>query len=318
MEAEFREVADANLIVLDAKGNLGPSLILRVVNAMRRMRVDIVQPFLTPATFYSLLSALICNTSVKIITERASDGRKDTGLGYNSYLRAENILSRFADLAVANSKAGAEFLMRRGFKPERVKVIYNGLNLDRLAVNDNDVAQVRRELDVPIGGKVVGMVTRMFPQKRHDIFLKAASIIVDEIPETRFVLIGDGPLRSSLEVMARELGIAAKVAFLGEQRSVAPYISAFDIVVLLSDAEGCSNSILEAMALAKPVVATDVGGNGELIESGKTGFLVPPGNAKEVANAVITLLKNLEFGVAEMVRRYESLYEETLKAKGVW
>jgi glycosyltransferase involved in cell wall biosynthesis len=329
MEAEFRDVPGLKLISLRRSGRLDDlACLFRVASIIRKEKVDVIQPFLTPATFCGVLAALLCGTPVKIVTERVSAGRTNTSSGYRLYLKVENILSRCADWAVANSKAGAEFLIQRGINPKRVRVIYNGLNLDRLAAGQAEIEQVRRKLNVPPGGKVVGMMARMFPQKRHDIFLKAAAIVSAEIPETRFALLGDGPLRDSLEDLSRELGIASKVAFLGEQQVIAPYLSAFDVAALISEAEGCSNSILEAMAIGKPVVATDVGGNRELVAQGETGILVSI-NERTVAEAILSLIKNraqadalghggknavaARFGVGTMVTEYQALYEETLK-----
>jgi glycosyltransferase involved in cell wall biosynthesis len=331
MEEEFKQVPGLKLICLkrnnrlDVLGNL-----LRVARIIRREKANVVQPFLTPATFYGLLAAMVSGTPVKIVTERASAGRSKTGFGYRLYLKAEDMLSRRADWAVANSKAGAEFLVQRGINVARVKVIYNGLNLDRLTASQESIEQVRRRLNVPPGGKVVGMMARMFPQKRHDIFLRAAAIVSAEIPETRFALVGDGPLKDSLEALSRELGIASRVTFLGEQRDVAPYVSAFDIATHISEAEGCSNSILEAMALGKPVVATDVGGNRELIDNGETGILVPM-DENAAAKAIIYLIydhdaalkiaqkamnKSLnDFSMTNMVKQYESLCEQALRKR---
>jgi glycosyltransferase involved in cell wall biosynthesis len=171
----------------------------------------------------------------------------------------------------------------------------------------------------------------MFPQKRHDVFLKAARIVSATAPGARFALVGDGPLRSYLENLSQELGIASKVSFFGEQREVGAYISAFDIAILTSEAEGCSNSVLEAMALAKPVVATDVGGNRELVSHGESGFLVPAGDAEAIAQAILYLVRNSEvaramghrarervitrFSVERMVQQYQTLYEQTLGEK---
>jgi glycosyltransferase involved in cell wall biosynthesis len=174
-------------------------------------------------------------------------------------------------------------------------------------------------------------MARLFPQKRHDIFMKAAAIISQAVPDTRFAIVGDGPLRSHLETMSQELGLDGKAFFLGEQQEVGAYLSAFDVAVLTSETEGCSNSLLEAMALGKPVVATDVGGNQELVSHGETGLLVRSGSAESVAWAVIDLIRNPEvaktmgnkgkekilnqFSSEKMVHQYQALYEETLSAK---
>ena len=172
-------------------------------------------------------------------------------------------------------------------------------------------------------------MARLFPAKNHAIFLRTAAIINQAMPDTRFALVGDGPLRSYLENLSQELGLASKAIFFGEQRDVGTYLSAFDIAVLTSEAEGCSNYLLEAMALGKPVVATDVGGNREVVQHSETGLLIPPGNAEALAKAIIALLQDPEaaramgqrgrdrvvtqFSVESMVQQYQDIYEDTLR-----
>lgn len=331
MDEEFRAVPGLQVISLERKGKYDFLCLLEICRILRGMEVEVVQPFLTPATFFGLLPALWSRTPVKIVTERASRGNKSTGIGYRLYLKVEDFLSRFADWSVSNSQAGQEYLIKRGIDPSRIKVIYNGINLSRLTHDEESVRQVRQRLGVPSGGKVVGMIARLFPVKNHSMFLQAAALINKAIPETRFAIVGDGPLRSSLEALSKNLGLGSKVVFFGEQRDVGTFLCAFDIAALTSDTEGCSNSLLEAMALGKPVVATDVGGNRELIHQGKTGLLVPPGNIQAFAEAVLRLIKNPDmaqtmgqkardtvatrFDLTNMVHQYESLYEKTVKAK---
>jgi glycosyltransferase involved in cell wall biosynthesis len=331
MEADFRAVPDLELISLERKGKTDLLFPFRMASMIRQIRADVVQPFLTPATFYTLLPALLCRTPVKIVTERVSAGRTATGSGYRLYLKMEDLLSQFADWAVSNSKAGEDFLIQRGINPNRVRVIYNGLDLSRLVTTRESVERVRQRLDIPPHGRVIGMMARLSSQKRHDTFLRAAAVINTVAPDTRYAIVGEGPLRGPLEKLSQELGMAAEVTFFGEQREVGPYVSAFDIAVLLSEAEGCSNSVLEAMALGKPVVATDVGGNRELVEHGTTGFLVPPGDVQAAAEAVLNLIRDTaaassmgqkareviasRFSVGGMVEQYQALYDKTLAGK---
>jgi glycosyltransferase involved in cell wall biosynthesis len=316
---------------LERKGKSDFLYVFKVLRLLRRLEADVVQPFLTPATFYGLIPALLSHTPVKIVTERSGIGLRNAPLGYRLYLRAEDFLTRYADIVVANSEAGREYLIKRGIAPERVKVIYNGLNVTRLNSNGKDVERIRQALGLPTGGQVVGIMARLFPVKRHDIFLQAAALVNQAIPETRFAIVGDGPWRSYLEALSQKLGLESKVAFLGEQREVGPYLAAFDVAALTSETEGCSNSVLEAMAVGKPVVATDVGGNRELIDNGETGFLVPFGDPKALSEAIIRLLRDPvlarmigerakertihRFSLENMVNQYESLYETALKQR---
>ena len=332
MEAEFQEVPGLEFISLQRKGKYDLLCLFRIIGIIHRMKVDVVQPFLTPATFFGLLPALLCRVPVKIVTERLGPHRTGAGLGYHLYLKAEDVLSRFADWVIPNSEAGRKYLIQRGINPARIRVIYNGINLSRLSANKEGVEQVKQKLGVPLEGKVVGVMARLFPQKDHVTFLRAAAIINQTMPDTRFALVGDGPLRSYLENLSQELGLGSKTVFFGEQQDVGTYLSTFDVAVLTSEAEGCSNSLLEAMALGKPVVATDVGGNRELVHHGETGLLVPFGNDEAVAGAILSLIRDSEaaramgrrarenvasqFSLEKMVQEYQSLYEETLRQKG--
>ena len=327
--AEFRRVPGIRVISLERNGKYDFIYPIRVFRLLHRMKVDVVQPFLTPATFFGLLAAILCRTPVKIVTERLAQ-RKER-LGHRLYHKAEDLLSHFADRAVPNSEAGRKYLIERHINPSRIRVIYNGLNLSRLTYDKESMEQVRQKLGVPLEGKVVGVMARLFPQKDHVTFLRAAAVINQAMPDTRFAVLGDGPLRSYLEKLSQELGLASKIVFFGEQQDVGTYLSTFDVAVLTSEVEGCSNSLLEAMALGKPVVATDVGGNRELVHHGQTGLLVSPRNAEALADAIITLLQDSEransmgqmaqervvtqFTIEKMVHEYQSLYEETLRQR---
>ena len=191
----------------------------------------------------------------------------------------------------------------------------------------------RRQTGVPEGGKVVGILATLSPAKDHATFLRAASIVAEN-RAIRFAIIGDGPLRGELERQAKELGIADRVTFFGFQRKVADYVAACDLLVSSSrDNEGCSNSILEAMALDVPVIATDVGGNGELVQDGKTGYLIPVGNDVALAAAIGRVFNDptrtgrlaatarqmteTRFSLERMVADYEALYLRLLAQRAV-
>ncbi len=330
MEREYKKIPGSRLISLERKGKYDFLLLFKVFNLLRKMKVDVVQPFLTPATFFSLLPAFLCHTPVKIVTERNSlKARTNGGFGYHLYLKAEEFLSRFSDWAIANSEAGRECLVERGMEPGRTRTIHNGINVDNYTCDGQAVELVRQRLAPPSGGQVVGMVARMFPSKRYDNFLKAAAIVNKTAPDTRYALLGDGPLRSNLENLSQELGIASKVTFFGEQHDIVTHVAAFDIFALISETEGLSLSICEAMALGKPVLATDVGGNRELVEDGKTGFLIPREDTEALARAIVRLLQDPEmahdmgqrarekivtqFGLGRYVNEYQTLYEDTLR-----
>jgi L-malate glycosyltransferase len=333
LEQEIKNLPDIEYICLNRKNKFDLSILLDIFFLLRNKHVDIVQPFLTPVTFFVLLPAIFGHVPVKIVTERGNM-RKHPTRGYLMYLHMEDYLTRFADWIIPNSISGKDYLVTRRINPDRIKVIYNGINSQRLAPDPIKVASVRTSLKLPDNGVVIGISASLIPLKDHATFLKAAQLILRVMPQARFAILGDGPLRSNLEDMARELGIAPYVSFMGNQLEVSHYLSVFDIVCLCSEQpEGCSNAILEAMVLGKPVVATDAGGNRELVKDGETGILIPIQDKQALADAVIALIKKPElarrmgnagkemaltrFSLGRMVKDYEILYTDALKNKKV-
>ena len=331
LEPEIREIPGVQLISTNRKGKYDFLPLARMLSLLRQKKVDIIQPFLTPATFFGLLPAMISHTPVKIVTERGGGGWK-LSLGHKLYQKAEDFFTRFADWVVPNSKAGRNYLIERGINPARIKVIYNGINLERLNPEKTKVARIQSQIRLPPNGLVVGITATLTPAKDHATFLRGAKIIHQAMPQTRFAILGDGPLKPDLENMVTELGLESCVTFLGSQSDVASYIACFDIACLCSTySEGCSNATLEAMALGKPVVVTDVEGNREVVEHGNNGFLVAAHNPEELANIVLACLRQpilakeigqrarktiLErFSLARMVRDYEQLYEQAMSLK---
>ena len=328
LEGFIREVPGIEYICLNRKGKLDFSPLVSIFRLLRKYNIEVVQPFLTPATFFTLIPAIVNRTRAKIVTERAT--QRKVSLGYRFYLRMEDFLTRSADRIVPNSGAGKLFLLGRGINPARIKVIYNGINMERLKPDMNKVEHIKSGLDLPADGRIIGISASLTPPKDHATFLRAARLISQKIPEVKFALLGDGQLLPTLRDMTIELGIEDKVSFLGNQTDVSSYLAAFDIACLCSsELEGCSNAILEAMALGKPVVATDAGGNKELVQDGVSGFIVPTKDPERLAEALLTCLREPEragdmgrrgkeiilerFSLEHMVRNYETLYEEILQ-----
>jgi glycosyltransferase involved in cell wall biosynthesis len=172
---------------------------------------------------------------------------------------------------------------------------------------------------------VAGIVAALRPEKNHELFLEMARQIVRQLPAARFLIVGDGPCRSELERTCHDMGIAESVFFLGSRPDVPRLLAAMDVFVLTSHMEANPISILEAMSVGLPVVATNVGSIHEAVREGETGFLVPPGDADQLTEHVLSLLhhvpKRLAMGakarasvvqhwsVSTMVQGYEGLIE---------
>jgi len=150
--------------------------------------------------------------------------------------------------------------------------------------------EFRRRLGVSPEAPLVGIIARLVPIKDHGTFLRAAAILHRSWPDARFLIVGDGELRSALEQQARTLGLGECVHFLGWQRDLEPIYADLDLVVLSSLNEGTPVSLIEAMAAGLPVVATKVGGVPDLVAEEKTGLLVPPRDGGALSRAIETLL----------------------------
>jgi glycosyltransferase involved in cell wall biosynthesis len=328
LEKQFQAVPGLEVICLDRRHKYDPSVIWKLVSLLRRRRVDIVQPFVSPASFFGLLAGTMARTPVKIATERGGAKRLHPP-GARLYQFAEHLLLPFVDLAVANSEGGREHLQRSGAPNSKIRVIANGVNLGRLRPSVENIAAHRRRLGAGDGTPVIGILAGLKHIKGQDAFLRAAAEVAMERPEARFAIVGEGPMRQELESLARQLRISERVVFFGHQDRVADFLALFDMLVSASrGSEGHSNSILEAMALGVPVIATDIGGNRELVRHGETGLLVEADNHSALATAILELLRRPDlardcaagahamiaerFTLEGMVSSYEALYEQAL------
>ena len=201
---------------------------------------------------------------------------------------ASRLSYRAAHAVLANSTAIGRLLVdAEGVPPARVVVVPNFL--DEAAFERPDAAMATtlgQELRLDGGAPVVGIVANLFPVKDHAALLRAAAILRKDWPRLRVVLVGDGPCRPALEQLARELGLEETIVFAGRRSSLPNLHHLFDISVLCSTSEGLPNSILEAMAAARPVVATKVGAVADAVIDGETGILVPPADHVQMAAAI--------------------------------
>ena len=230
--------------------------------------------------------------------------RRNLGYWQN---RRERILLRVLDAGtrrfVANSEAVRRVVMEtEKVAPERIEVIPNAVDAIRFRPpreGEREATRVRLGLapDVP----VVGCVANLRPVKGHDTLLAAFAGVRAHLPSARLVLVGEGVEEERLRAQAEELGISGAVSFLGRRRDVAELMRAFDVVALASRSEGFSNALLEAMASGVPCVATDVGGNRELLEDGACGRLVPAGDAEALAAGLVEVAADR--GVRERMGR---------------
>ena len=242
---------------------------------------------------FGMTGARIAKVPARIASKR------ETAMRSIPQAAVERIAFAFADKITVNAVAVRDFLMRRSIDPDKIRTIYNGLDLQRLQPRTASRVKISLELQLPIDKKFVTIVANLRHKvKNLPMFLRAAQIVKKRFADAAFVVAGEGDLLPDLQRLARELQIEKDVFFIGRCTQVAELLLASDVCALSSTAEGFSNSILEYMAAQRPVVATQVGGAAEAIENERSGFLVKSNDHEAMAQKILLLLENPRIAVA--------------------
>jgi len=253
-------------------------------------------------------------------------------------LDPDRIFSFLPQAIICNSQAVALRFARGNRYLPKVSVIYNGVDTERFNPSVSP-EKIKREFNITPSRPVIGIVGRLNSIKGHEYFLKSAEIIIKSLEpygiNPLFLVVGDAVFSSDnwrrdyLRRLAKQLHIDDVVIFTGFRNDIPEVIACLDIVVSSSIYEACSRVVLEAMASGKAVIATDIGGSRELIVNGKTGILVPLRNPEKMAEAIISLLKDIKkrqelgsnarhravelFDIKGCVKKFEALYESLLQ-----
>lgn len=302
--------------------------LLRIHGILRRFRPHIVHTHLAKAGLLGRVAGRAAGAPVVIHTFHGNVLR-----GYfdpvrsRLFLDLERLLARASTRIVAISpRQAVEIEQLEIAHPPKLVELPLGLELSPFL--DPPRGRLRAELGIGSTVPLVGTVARIVPVKRIDVFLRAAAAILRVLPDCRFVVAGDGELRDRMGILALELGVAPAVSFLGWRSDLPALYADCDVVTLTSDNEGTPVSIIEALAAARAVVATDVGGVRDVVDG--CGVVVPAGDAAAVARAVADLLRDPgrradlgargrarvhpEHDAATLIRRVEDLYSELVRA----
>jgi glycosyltransferase involved in cell wall biosynthesis len=298
----------------------------KILLLAKQRKVDIIHTYFEKSEVLGWLIAKLANIPVWI-TSRRDLGFKRSRI----YDRLFAFSSRDCSKCIANCQAIKNQMVNKGsIIKDKVDVIYNGIDFSPYKKTYDDKA-LRQEIRLKDNVRLVGMVANFYHEiKGHQFLLEAAKIIQKKIPDVEFVLVGDGFLIDQYREKAEKMGLNGKVHFLGKRGDVPAILSILSVSVLCSTSEGLSNTILESMAAGKPVVATRVGGNPELVIDGETGYLIPPADSSALAQAIISLLQNpgkasamglsgraeveRKFTLKTMTERYENLYKSFISA----
>ncbi len=253
---------------------------------------DVVHSHSSKAGVLGRLAARRAKVPVIVHTSHGLPINPDmTRLEREVLLAAERLASRASDRIVAVSHATADELLElRLARKEQLVVISSGIDVERLR-NGPPRAEARRSLGLPPDVSVVGWVGRHFPQKRPDLVLRVARLVVRDVPEASFMLVGDGP---SFDDAVASSADEPRIQVIGFRDDIETVYAAMDVFLLASAWEGLPRTVLEAGAAGVPVVSTDVSGVGEIVRDGETGRLVATDSEADLADAVVGLLRDHE------------------------
>jgi glycosyltransferase involved in cell wall biosynthesis len=239
---------------------------------------------------------------------------------------ADRLLEPYTDIALAVSKSTAEFVHEARLVPnEKIKVVYLGAPVEEFSRprTPAEIAAARQALGIRPGEFAAGTVTRLHDSKGNEYLVEAARPVVDQHPEARFFVVGEGPLRPSLEAQAQRLGLGDRFVFVGFVKDVATTLSAFDLSVFPSLWEGTPLTAFEALASARPIVATDADGLTDILDPDRTAWIVPKRDAAALAQGIVFAIEHPDerarlaanagqaarsFDITAFVRKMERLY----------
>lgn len=301
-------------VVVHSVGSRGVQRSLRLGRMIREHGIDLVHSWLFIANGYSAAATLLGRTRPLITSARNCKVQGRASQAVNS------VAFRCSRAVVVNSRDVEEYIVHHYAAPRaRIHVIANGIDTQRFSPAAPGSANGKASLIVNVG--------RLVQQKNQALFLQAAAQVAEVRPETRFMIVGDGPLRGALQKQAAALGLSGRVEFAGERRDVEAILRQATLFWLTSRWEGMPNAVLEALASGVPAIATDVGGTREVIRDGIDGFIVAPEDGAAFVRHTLGLLGDAAlqqrfatsareradtFGLKRMAESFERLYDSVL------
>lgn len=307
--------------------------LLELISLMKKENFTIVHTHNSKAGILGRLAAWLCGVPIIIHTIHSCVFKYPNLSGFQRrlFFWIERLINPITDKFITISEPLKQEFINAGFgSPDRFVTIYSGIELDRFKTPVN-IENKKEEIGIKREDLVVGAIARFDEGKGYEEFIKAAAMVLKALPKARFILVGDGPLKQTIENMATNMNIFDRCIFTGIRGDVSELTATFDISVLASHYEGMGRVLLEAQARGVPVVATRVGGIPDIVKDGETGLLVEVGDIHGLSKAIATLLNDKplrekmgnaatrwldeRFSATTMVNKIARLYEELLNVK---
>ncbi len=295
---------------------------------LRRERVAIIHTHMYWAALWGRLAGILAGVPVMVNSVHGPEFWKSRGQVWQ-----ERFLNHWTSRHIAVARDGLEIRVRRErVRPDRILLIPNGVTIP-VQPRDHELARrVRTEFGVPVGAPIIGSVGRLVVEKGYEHLLEALKLVRVEVPNLRWLAVGDGHLRPALTARAAALGLDDAVIWAGLRQDVESLLPAMDLWVMSSIEEGLPVALLEAMAAGCPIVATRVGGIPDAVDDGREALLVPVADPAALARAIVQLLRDpvrarelgdcararvmAEYSVESVARRIEAVYREELVRAG--
>lgn len=311
------------------KKGFGLVFIAKLYRFLKINRFDILHTHTINGNFYGRIAGKLAGITYLLTTVHSHiidelKGLKEPSLFDQFRYRIDLFFSRWTSTLVVVAESIRVRLIKERIPVEKINVVENGVDINEFKPSPQIGLEVRKELCIPDGKKVIGIIGRMVPLKNHMLFLESAREVSKERQDVYFLIVGDGPLRDNIQKYAKSLEFGKRIIFTGWRSDINRIIPSLDILVLCSQVEGHNIVILEAMSCEKPVIGTDVRGIHSIIKNSENGILVPPGDPIGLAKTMLYLLNNPEkaealgkagrryvkekFSVDKMVSAYLHLY----------
>jgi len=321
LRPELPEDVETLPLALQSHRQLGRMSALR--NFLRKQKVQVLHSHgFRPSILASPVGWL---TGVPVTVE-TPHVREYWRKGWKANFAVDRVAGRFVTQYIAVSEANRKYLVQeKGLPADKIVTILNGCDIERFDRAHTIPGGFRRESNLADTDRVLLVAARLEPQKGHSVLLQAMKLLRAEFPALQLVALGDGSLRGELEAEVRALGLEGSVSMPGHCSDIRDWMSAADVCVLPSFAEGLPLFAIECLAASRPMVATSVDGTPEIVVDGKTGILVPPGNPLALAEGIARLLRDRalaaqlgeagakwvreRFTLTRQLRETEDLYE---------
>jgi len=300
-ESFYRAIAKTPIqrYPVNFSNRFNPAITYRLIKIIKDHKIDIVHGQGARAEFFArLASGLFCRSKYVSTIAMPVEGYDVGPIKRLLYKTLDCFSEKFVSyFLVVSSVLEQTMIQAHGIPREKVVRIYNGIEIDHYEPHDQEDGRrkVRREHSINDSEILIGSLGRLVWQKGFEFFIQSIPLLIQDIRGTRFMLVGEGPLRQELESQARSLGILDRIFFTGHRNDIKDMMAAMDIIVIPSLLEGFPMITLEAMAMEKPIVTTAIDGITEQIRDGREGLLTPPKSPPALAQAVKRLVDDPDY-----------------------